>query len=38
MGTLLEDACRVIQGFFDRDPDAIEFTILALARKQTEEM
>ena len=32
--TLLADACRVIQGFFDRDPEEVGFTIMALAGLQ----
>lgn len=32
--TLLPDACRVIQGFFDRDPEEVGFTIMALAGLQ----
>eukprot|EP00753_Platysulcus_tardus_P010840 PLAT3102.1.p2 GENE.PLAT3102.1~~PLAT3102.1.p2 ORF type:complete len:266 (+),score=146.76 PLAT3102.1:42-839(+) len=29
--TLLEDACRVIRGFMDRDPGEVRFTLMALA-------
>ena len=32
--TLLADACRVIQGFFNRDPEEVGFTIMALAGLQ----
>ena len=30
-GTFLKDACRVVKGFMDRDPEQVKFTILALA-------
>ena len=30
--TLLEDACKVVRKFMERDPDEVRFTIVALAK------
>lgn len=35
--TLLEDACKVIRQFMERDPEEVKFTIVALAKTPTEE-
>jgi ubiquitin carboxyl-terminal hydrolase L3 len=37
MDTLLEDSCRVIKKFMDRDPEELRFTIVALAKTPEEE-
>lgn len=34
--TLLEDACRVVRAFMDRDPEEVKFTIVALTRTAAE--
>jgi ubiquitin carboxyl-terminal hydrolase L3 len=34
--TMLQDACKVVKSFMDRDPDEMRFTILALAPKVEE--
>lgn len=35
--TLLEDACRVVRAFMDRDPEEVKFTIVALCKTPEEE-
>ena len=35
--TLLEDACKVIRAFMDRDPEEVKFTIVALCKTAEEE-
>lgn len=34
---LLEDACRVIKLFMERDPEEVKFTIVALCKTVSEE-
>jgi ubiquitin carboxyl-terminal hydrolase L3 len=35
--TLLEDACKVIRAFMDRDPEEVKFTIVALCKTAEED-
>jgi ubiquitin carboxyl-terminal hydrolase L3 len=35
--TLLEDACKVVRQFMERDPEEVKFTIVALCKTPPEE-
>lgn len=35
--TILEDACKVVRAFMERDPEELKFTIVALCKNASED-